>query len=124
VVQKMEGHLLELMLGYRHDPLVGPTVLLSTGGVAAELMPDFAIRLAPVGLEEAHAMIREVKHSQLISGFRGLPKGDVDGLAQAIVNISRLACIPDQPVTEAEINPLFIQADKVVAVDGVIRLKD
>ncbi|MGB3290863.1 MAG: acetate--CoA ligase family protein [Burkholderiaceae bacterium] len=124
LVQKMEGHLMELMLGYRHDPLVGPTVLLSTGGIAAELMPDYAIRLAPVGLSEARAMIDEVKHCKLIRGYRGLPKGDVDGLAQAIVDISRLACVPGQPVTEAEINPLFVQADRVVAVDGVIRLKD
>ncbi|UYO95133.1 acetate--CoA ligase family protein [Pollutimonas sp. M17] len=124
LVQKMEGHLIELMLGYRHDPLVGPTVLLSTGGIAAELMPDYAIRLAPVGLSEAHAMIKEVQHCKLINGYRGLPKGDVDGLAQAIVNISRLACVPGQPVTEAEINPLFVQAERVIAVDGVIRLKD
>ncbi|HEY9278898.1 MAG TPA: acetate--CoA ligase family protein [Eoetvoesiella sp.] len=124
LVQKMEGHLLELMLGYRDDPLVGPTVLLSTGGITAELMPDFAIRLAPVGLSEAYAMINEVKHSKLITGFRGLPKGDVDGLAQAIVNFSRLACVPGQPITEAEINPLFIQSNQVMAVDGVIRLKD
>src|SRR5690606_33504995 len=105
-------------------PLVGPTVLLSTGGIAAELMPDYAIRLAPVGLSEAHAMIKEVQHCKLINGYRGLPKGDVDGLAQAIVNISRLACVPGQPVTEAEINPLFVQAERVIAVDGVIRLKD
>jgi acyl-CoA synthetase (NDP forming) len=124
LVQKMEGRLIELMLGYRHDPLVGPTVLLSAGGIAAELMPDYAIRLAPVGLNEAYAMISEVKHSQLIRGFRGLPRGDVDGLARAIVDISRLACVPGQPVTEAEINPLFVQADQVIAVDGVIRLKE
>jgi succinyl-CoA synthetase beta subunit len=88
------------------------------------LMPDYAIRLAPVGLNEAYAMISEVKHSQLIRGFRGLPRGDVDGLARAIVDISRLACVPGQPVTEAEINPLFVQADQVIAVDGVIRLKE
>src|SRR3546814_12251600 len=77
----MEGHLIELMLGYRHDPLVGPTVLLSTGGIAAELMPDYAIRLAPVGLSEARAMIAEVKHSKLIPVFRGLLQGEVDGVA-------------------------------------------
>ena len=124
LVQKMEGNLIELMLGYRHDPLVGPTVVLSAGGIAAELMPDYAIRLAPVGLDEARAMIGEVKHSQLICGFRGLPKGDIDGLAHAIMNFSRLALVPGQPVVEAEINPLFIQADQVIAVDGVIRLQD
>lgn len=123
-IQQMEGRLIELMLGYRHDPLVGPTVILSTGGITAELNPDFSIRTAPVSLTEARQMINEVQYTKLIRGYRNLPEGDCEGLARAIVNFSKLALIRKQPVAEAEINPLFIQKDKVIAVDGVIRLKD
>lgn len=123
-IQQMESRLIELMLGYRHDPLVGPTVILSTGGITAELNPDFSIRTAPVSLTEARQMINEVQYTKLIRGYRNLPEGDCEGLAQAIVSFSKLALIRNQPVAEAEINPLFIQKDKVIAVDGVIRLKD
>lgn len=124
MVQKMEGRLIELMLGYRHDPLVGPTVMLGAGGITAELKPDFSLRLAPVSEQVAWQMIHEVKHTQLIRGYRQLPEGDCNALARAIVAISRLALIDSQPVTEAEINPLFVRKDGVVAVDAVVRLRE
>ncbi|GAB2892005.1 acetate--CoA ligase family protein [Paralcaligenes sp. KSB-10] len=123
LVQKMESRLIELMLGYRHDPLVGPIIVLSAGGIAAELMPDYATRLAPIGLNDARDMIDEVRHTKLVRGFRGLPQADCGVLAQAIVDFSKLALLPGQPIAEAEINPLFIQAQRVVAVDGVVRLR-
>ncbi|MGH8843383.1 MAG: acetate--CoA ligase family protein, partial [Advenella sp.] len=124
MVQKMEGRLIELMLGYRHDPLVGPTVMLGAGGITAELKPDFSLHLAPVSEQVAWQMIHEVKHTQLIRGYRQLPEGDCNALARAIVAISRLALIDSQPVTEAEINPLFVRKDGVVAVDAVVRLRE
>jgi acyl-CoA synthetase (NDP forming) len=122
LVQPMEDKLVELILGYRDDPLVGPTVVLGAGGIAAELHPDFAIRLAPVSVEEAGRMIEEVRITRLLRGFRGLPRGDCDALARAVAGFSRLALMPSVKVDEAEINPLFVRADGVVAVDGLIRL--
>ena len=122
LVQAMESRLLELILGYRNDPLVGPTIILGAGGITAELSPDFAIRLAPVSLEQAHAMIEEVRITKLIRGFRGLPKGDCEALAQAVVAFSKLAVLKGVNVLEAEINPLFVQANKVLAVDGLVRV--
>ena len=118
----MASRLLELMLGYRDDPLVGPTVILGAGGITAEISPDFAIRLAPVALDDARAMIDEVRATRLVRGFRGLPQGDCEALARAIVAFSRLAAIRGAHVAEAEINPLFVQTDGVVAVDGLVRL--
>lgn len=123
LVQRMEQRLLELMLGYRHDPLVGPMVMLSAGGITAELHRDVSLRPAPVSLEEARAMIGEVRSTRLILGFRGLPRGDVDALARAIVDFSRLAVVQGVRIDEAEINPLFVRAEGVVGVDCVLRLR-
>ncbi len=122
LVQAMESRLLELILGYRNDPLVGPTIILGAGGITAEISPDFAIRLAPVTLAQAHAMIDEVRITKLIKGFRSLPTGDCEALAQAVVAFSKLAAIREVNVLEAEINPLFVQANRVLAVDGLVRL--
>ena len=124
LVQQMQGRLLELILGYRNDALVGPTVILGAGGITAELSPDFSIRLAPVTLAQAYEMIEEVRVTKLIKGFRGLPKGDCDALARAIVNFSSLSAVTGVDVLEAEINPLFVQANGVIAVDGLVRLAD
>ena len=122
LVQRMEDRLLELMLGFRDDPLVGPMVMLSAGGITAELHRDVSLRPAPVTPAEAMQMIEEVRTTRLIRGFRGLPRGDVDALADAIVRFSRLAAVQGVTVAEAEINQLFVRANGVVGVDCVLRL--
>ncbi|MFJ1300270.1 acetate--CoA ligase family protein [Pseudomonadota bacterium AL_CKDN230030165-1A_HGKHYDSX7] len=122
LVQEMRQGLAEFILGYRNDPLAGPTVLLGAGGIQAELAPDIALRLAPIDEAGAWEMIRAVRHTQLVRGFRGLPLGDCAALARAIADFSQLAACADAVVAEAEINPLFVCRDGVVAVDGLLRL--
>jgi len=124
LVQAMESSLLELILGYRLDPMVGPTVMLGAGGVAAELLKDFSLRLAPVDLKTAHEMIEEVRMTRLVRGYRNLPTTDIDELARCIERFSRLALLNGASVSEAEVNPLFVQRDGVVAVDALVRLTD
>jgi acyl-CoA synthetase (NDP forming) len=124
LVQQMErGALAEVILGFRHDAEVGPIVVLGVGGVLAEVYKDAAIRLAPTTLDEARSMIEEVRGLAVIRGYRGLPKGDCDALADAIVSMSQLAAIDG--IADAEINPLFVkpEGEGVVAVDGLVILK-
>jgi hypothetical protein len=123
LVQRMETGLAEAIVGFRHDPLVGPIVLVGAGGTLAEIYRDYALRLAPVTENEALAMIGEVKGLATIRGYRSLPRGDVAALARVVAALSRLALVPGQPVAEAEINPLIVKRDGVVAVDGLVVLK-
>ena len=118
IAQPMVKGLAEAILGYRRDALVGPVVVLGAGGVLAEIYRDVVLRLAPVDLATAQAMIAEVKGLAPVRGYRGLPRGDLAALAQAIVAVSRLAALPE--VTEAEINPLMVLADGVVMADALI----
>ena len=122
LVQKMEHGLAEVILGFRRDPLVGPTVTVGLGGVLAEIYKDAATRLAPVGETEAREMIGEVKGLATIRGYRNLPRGDVEALAKAISAFSSLAHEAFADVREAEINPLLVkrQGEGVVAVDGLV----
>jgi acyl-CoA synthetase (NDP forming) len=120
LVQRMEKGLAELILGYKRDPQVGPVVVLGVGGVLAEIYKDFAVRLAPVSVETAKAMIDEVKGLAVIRGYRGMPQGDREALARAVNAFSQLAFSDD--VAEAEINPLMVkrEGEGLVAVDGLI----
>jgi acyl-CoA synthetase (NDP forming) len=125
LVQRMEaGGLVEVLLGYRRDPHVGPIVTIAMGGVLAEIHADAAVRMAPVSVETAGEMIEEVRSLALIRGYRSLPRGDVAALAAALAALSRLADLP--AVAEAEINPLIVrrEGDGVVAVDGLLVLGD
>jgi len=124
LVQKMESGLAEAIIGYRHDPLVGPVVLVGVGGTLAEIYRDFALALAPVSEEEAAAMIGKVKGFAVLRGYRKLPRGDLRALAKAVAALSRLALVPGQPVAEAEINPLIAKRDGAVAVDALVVMKE
>jgi acyl-CoA synthetase (NDP forming) len=124
LIQKMERGLAEVILGYRRDPLVGPTITVGLGGVLAEIYKDAATRLAPVDEAEARRMIEEVKGLATIRGYRNLPRGDVAALARAIAAFSGLAHASFADVAEAEINPLLVrrEGEGVVAVDGLVVL--
>ncbi|HSN41465.1 MAG TPA: acetate--CoA ligase family protein [Burkholderiales bacterium] len=120
LVQRMEKGLAEVILGFKRDPQVGPVVVLGVGGVLAEIYHDFAMRLAPVTVDEALRMVGEVKGLATIRGYRGLPAGDCAALARTVSAFSQLAYL--ETVAEAEINPLIVkpQGDGVVAVDGLV----
>ena len=124
LVQAMAPGLAEAIIGYRHDAMVGPVVLVGMGGRLAEIYRDTALACAPVDEAQASAMIDKVRGFALLRGYRNLPQGDLRALARAVVAVSRLALVQGQPVAEAEINPLMVLAGGVVAVDGLVVLKE
>jgi hypothetical protein len=99
-------------------------VIVGAGGTVAEIYQDYALRVAPVSDDEAAAMIEEVKGFAIIRGYRNLPRGDIGALAKAVAAVSRLALVAGQPVAEAEVNPLIVKETGVVAVDGLVVMKD
>ena len=120
LVQAMRSGAGEAVLGYRRDPEVGPLVSVGAGGRLTEIYRDVAVRLAPVDLAEAREMLDEVRGFAPLRGYRGLPAGDLDALARALVAVSQLAGKGD--VREAEINPLLVgpPGAGVWAVDAVV----
>jgi acyl-CoA synthetase (NDP forming) len=120
LVQPMIAGLGEVLIGYRVDRDVGPLVLLAAGGVLAEIARDRVLRLAPVDVATAQEMIGELRALIALFGYRGKPKGDLSALAQAIAALSQLA--HDPAIAEAEINPLIVQEQGVIAVDALVRL--
>ena len=128
LVQQMVSAGQEMILGLKRDPL-GTVILLGAGGVSAELMGDTSVRMlvdgSGLGREEALAMIRELKSSPLLDGYRRRPKADIEALADAIVAFSTMSTQLGERVVEAEINPLFVldAGHGVVAADGLVMLR-
>jgi acyl-CoA synthetase (NDP forming) len=124
LVQPMTTGLGEVLIGYRVDADVGPTIMLAAGGILAEIHRDRALRLAPIDLDDAREMIAEVKALKALAGYRGKPRGDLDALARALVALSQLAVSAGPAVAEAEVNPLMVRPDGqgVVAVDALVKL--
>ena len=124
LVQPMVSGIGEVLIGYRLDADAGPLVMLAAGGILAEIHRDRSLRLAPVDLAEARAMIGEVAALKALAGYRGRPAGDLDALAQALVSLSQLAVQDGPTVAEAEVNPLIVKpkGEGVIAVDALVRL--
>jgi acyl-CoA synthetase (NDP forming) len=123
LVQTMQSGLAEAIVGYRDDAVVGPVVLLGAGGVLTEIHRDYVLRMAPVSEREAGEMIEQVKGFAAIRGYRNLPRGDLGALARAVSALSALALVPGRPLREAEVNPLIVSAEGVVAVDALAARK-
>lgn len=122
LVQKMETGLGELLIGTRVDPEFGPVIVVGGGGMTVELFHDVAIRLAPVSVREARAMIAETRTGTTLAGWRGRAKGDLDTAAQVVSAMSRFIADFADRVREAEINPLAVleEGQGVRALDCVV----
>jgi acyl-CoA synthetase (NDP forming) len=121
IVQPMADVGVELIAGVTHDPTFGPLVLFGMGGVTAELVRDTALRLVPMTDVDAHELVRSLRSSPLLFGYRGAPAVDVDGLEQVLLRIARLAeDIPE--VAELDCNPIVVSATGVLVLDVKCRL--
>jgi acyl-CoA synthetase (NDP forming) len=120
-VQSMQHGIGEALIGFRHDPDVGPVVVLGAGGILTELGSGHAVRLAPISKETALEMIASVPALAALRGYRNRPSGNLEALADALERLSLLALSTSPTVLEAEVNPLIVREDGVIAVDARIR---
>ena len=123
LVQAMVKGGVELVVGIKRDPQVGPVLLVGMGGVLVEIMRDTALALAPVGKMEARRMIEGLKGYKLLQGYRGTPAADLDAVCDAIARISEFAADHADLVEEIDVNPLLARHDGAVAMDALIVLR-
>jgi acyl-CoA synthetase (NDP forming) len=123
LLQRHVGGGREVILGVLRDPVVGPLVMVGLGGVAAEALGDTSFRPAPLGPDDAEAMLDELRGRSLLGPFRGRPAGDRVVLARALVALGGLAAA-NPTLVECDVNPLLVldEGRGVVAVDARIRV--
>jgi acetyltransferase len=78
--------------------------------------------LAPLSLDEAGQMIRNLKSYKIIQGVRGKEGINEAMFAEIIFRLSALVTAAPE-IIEMDLNPLLGKADKVVAVDARIRIE-
>lgn len=125
LVQERIRGVAELILGFHRDPQLGPVILLGTGGVAAEVFQDTALRLLPITRDDAEAMVEELKCVRLLRGYRGAPPADVAAVVEAVLAFAAMQQAAGDRLLEAEINPLFVlpEGQGVRAADGLVVLR-
>ena len=125
LVQRMAPAGVDVFVAARREPLVGPLVVVGMGGVDVEVMADVAMRLAPVSLAEARAMLDELRGRALLDGARGRPRADIESLAAAVVRMSELAAALPPGVASIELNPVRVlpTGEGVLMLDAAIEME-
>ena len=114
---------IECILGGKIDPVFGPMVMLGIGGIYAEVMKDIAFAEAPVSRDKAKLMISSLKSKDIFLGARGQSAVDIDGLIDAIVNLSNFIAINSDKIDQVEMNPILVSKNNVIALDALIITK-
>jgi acetate---CoA ligase (ADP-forming) len=122
LVQQMIGGGVEVFVGVSRDPDFGHTLAFGIGGVAIEIMRDFALRLLPLRAGEAEAMIAETHAAKLLCGVRGGPPADVDSLARSLYALADFVYADRALIAEIDLNPIKVlpQGQGCVVVDALI----
>jgi acetyl coenzyme A synthetase (ADP forming)-like protein len=121
IVQQMARPGVETIVGVVQDPLFGPLVMFGLGGVATELLGDRAFRILPLTDLDAADLVRSLRASPLLFGYRGSPRVDVASLEQVLQRVARLAARVAE-IAELDINPLIVSDAGAVAVDCRVRV--
>ena len=123
VVQPMVGGGVEVLAGVSTDRDFGPVLAFGLGGVAAEAFGSVALRLLPLRVGEAAAMIAEVPAAaKLLGGFRGAPAADVESLVANLEALADFAWNDRAAVAEIDLNPIKVlpRGEGCVVVDALI----
>jgi acetyltransferase len=111
----------ELILGITKDPSFGHVILFGQGGTAVEAIQDSAVTLVPLAHSEAAELIQSTRVYRLLKGYRNRPAVDFQALEAALVRLSWLPMLFPE-VVELDINPLLVDENGVLAVDGRIKI--
>lgn len=110
----------ELIVGAIVDPDLGPVIMVGAGGIYVEVMKDAALSLPPVDPEIAERMVRSLKMWPILAGARGKKPADLEALKKLLVATSDMVVSLGGQLSELDINPVFVSADRVVAGDALI----
>src|ERR687885_541077 len=114
----------ELIIGLQNDPQFGPIIMLGLGGIYTEIFKDVSFRVLPITKRDAEEMIENLKGKQILKGFRGSDRVNIDVLSNALVNIGKLG-IDMAPYYESiDFNPVIIYPNDYCVVDAKIILRE
>ncbi len=121
-VEKMIKGGFELIIGSSRDTIFKQYIMFGQGGKFVEFYKDVSFGFPPLNRTFAEEMVNETKISKLLkNGFRDLKPVNIPKLVESLIRVSQLV-IDFPEIVELDINPLIAVGDKIIAVDGRIKL--
>jgi acetyltransferase len=80
----------ELFIGAKYEERFGHVMLCGLGGIFVEVLKDVTSGLAPLSMDEAYSMIKNLKSYPIFKGYRGNPTVNISKFAEILVRLSSL----------------------------------
>ena len=93
---------------------------IAAGGIYTEIMKGQCSLLLPTTKADILSAIDRLKIAPMLHGYRGQPSADLDAFAEAVLALQDYVVVNIDTVSEVEINPLIVTADRAIAVDALI----
>ena len=124
LVEKYVDHDYEFILGVKYDSTFGPVVLFGLGGSLAEILNDYALRLAPLTFIDAEEMILDLKSYPLLKESSAKGVLDFETIKEVILKTSRLALDLEGKIAALDINPVVFDGrkGKTMVLDAKVHL--
>ncbi len=90
VVQRTAEPGVPVVVRSSEDPLFGPVVSFAIAGPVIELLADVAYRIPPLSERDTREMVREMRSSPMLFGYRGADPVDVERVELLIGRVSQL----------------------------------
>jgi acetate---CoA ligase (ADP-forming) len=122
LVQEFIAGGVEVFAGVSRDPDFGLSLAFGTGGIAIEVIRDFALRMLPLRDGDAEAMIAETRGAALLGTVRGAEQSDIESLAACLYALADFAWRNADCIAEIDLNPIKVlpQGRGCVVVDALI----
>lgn len=122
VLQEQCPQGIELIIGMKREPEVGPVLMFGIGGIQVEAIKDVSFRMAPLSEGAAARMIREIKSFPLLTGLRGMPAADLAAIEKLLISVSQMAIdLPE--IVEMDLNPVFVYPEGQGVKVADVRIK-
>lgn len=112
----------EVVVRFTQDPQFGPLLSFSMAGPSAEVLGDVSYRLAPLTLQDAQDIIREIKTFPLLRGARGEEPVNLAAIEDIVLSMSQMAADFPQ-IQEAELNPVLVDTEGAMVTDLRLTIK-
>ena len=110
----------ELIIGAKKDKDFGPVILFGLGGVMTEIISDKALALPPLNRQLARRLMEETRVIRILQGYRGSKPVNLSLIEEILIRLSHLVSDFSE-IEELDINPLFADENRVLALDARIK---
>jgi acyl-CoA synthetase (NDP forming)/GNAT superfamily N-acetyltransferase len=123
VVQAMAPRGVDTVIRASVDPSIGAVLSFGLAGPPSELLGDVAHRLVPATDKEAADLVRALRSSPILFGWRGAQPVDTEALEELLLRVSRL--LHDHPgIVAVDLEPVVAASRGQTVLGATVRVAE